>query len=229
MLDSGDNIITIHPEDSITIMPTHKPLQASTATGAIMESTAEARITFRHKLKNFPQEMFQEHVIPSLAKHTIMGMGVLCNHGCVVVLTGSKACVLQKNLLLTGARKKGQLWYLNPMDSGDNPTVNEIENTSEMTSISKHSYVDMPMVNSISCVYQAKRLKDAMKFHHAVFNNCAKSTMLTAASRGILPLWTLLTRTNIAKYVFETQATHAENTQKSEVNKERNTALPAKP
>ena len=51
-------------------------------------------------------------------------------------------------------------------------------------------------------------LKDAMQFHHAAFNNCAKSMLLTAASRGILPLWTILTRTNIAKYVSETQATH---------------------
>ena len=112
----------------MTIMPTHKPLQASTATGAIMESTAEAILTFRHKLKNFPQEMFQGHVLPSLARHTIVGLGVLCDHVCVVVITGSKAYVLHKNnILLTGEIKKGQLWYLDPMDSGDNPTVNEIE------------------------------------------------------------------------------------------------------
>ena len=83
------------------------------------------------------------------------------------------------------------------MDSGDNPTVNDIENKSEMTSISKPSYLDMPMINYISSVYQAKRLKDAMQFHHAAFNNCAKSTLLTAASRGILPLWPLLTRANL--------------------------------
>ena len=88
MLDSGANIIEIHPEDSMKMMPTHTPLQASTATGAIMESTAEARLTFRHKLKNVPQEMFQGHVLPSLSRHTIVGLGVLCDHGCVVVLTG---------------------------------------------------------------------------------------------------------------------------------------------
>ena len=137
----------------MTMMPTHTPLQASTATGAIMEITSEARLTFRHKLKNVPQEVFQGHVRPSLARHTIVGLVVLCNHGCVVVLTGSKACVLHKNNpLLTGAGKKGQLWYLNQMDSGDNPTVNEIENKNKMTSISKTSYLDMPMVNSIASV-----------------------------------------------------------------------------
>ena len=71
--------------------------------------------------------MFQKHVLLSLARHTIVGLGVLFDHGCVVVLTGSKAYVLHKNkLLLTGERKNGQLWYLNPMESGDNPTVNEI-------------------------------------------------------------------------------------------------------
>ena len=55
MLDSGANIIAIHPEDSMAMMPTHTPLQASTATGALMESTTEARLTFQHKLKNVPQ------------------------------------------------------------------------------------------------------------------------------------------------------------------------------
>ena len=31
---------------------------------------------------------------------------------------------------------------------------------------------------------------------------------MTEASKGILPLWPLLTRANISKYVTETQATH---------------------
>ena len=163
MLDSGANIIAIHPEDSMTMMPTHTPLQASMATGAIMESIAEARLTFQQKLKNVPQQMFQGHIIPFLARHTIVGLGVLCDHWCVVVITGSKAYVLHKNkLLLTGARKKGQLWHLNPMDSGDNPTVNEILDKEKMWSISTPSYLDMHMVKSIASVRQTKTLKYAM-------------------------------------------------------------------
>ena len=76
----------------------------------------------------------------------------------------------------------------------------------------------MPMVNSISSVYQTNRLKDAMQFRNAEFNNCAKSTLLTAASRVILPLWPLLTRANIAKYVSETQATHMGHMQRIRQN-----------
>ena len=91
MLDSGANIISIHPEDAMTMMPTHTPLQASTATGSLMESTAESRLTFQHKLNNVPQQMFQGHILPSLARHTIVRLVVLCDHRCVVVLTGSKA------------------------------------------------------------------------------------------------------------------------------------------
>ena len=104
------------------------------------------------------------------------------------------------------------------MDSGDNPTVYEILNKDKMTSISKPSYLDMPMVKSIASVYQTKRLKDAMQFHRAYFNNCAKITLLTAASKGILPLWTLLTRDNISKYVTETQATHMGHMQRIRQN-----------
>ena len=77
----------------------------------------------------------------------------LCKHKCMVVLTVSKAYVLHKNkLLLTGARKKGQLWYLNPMNSGGSPTVNEILDREKMRSIYKPSYLDMPIVNSIASV-----------------------------------------------------------------------------
>ena len=72
-----------------------------------MESTAEARLTFRHNLKNMAQEMFQGHVLPSLARHTIVGLGGLCDHGCVVVLTATKTYILHNNKnLLIGARKR---------------------------------------------------------------------------------------------------------------------------
>ena len=102
-----------------------------------------------------------------------------------------------------------------------------------MKSISKPSYLDMPIVNSIASVYQSNRLKDAMQFHHAAFNNFTKSKLLTAASKGILPLWPLLTRANISKYVTETQATHMghmqNNTLEPEVNQKRGATVPARP
>ena len=110
ILDSGANIIEIHPEDATNMMPTHTPLQASTATGDLMEINAEAQLTLQNKSRNVSQQMFQGHILPSLERHTIVGLGVLCDHGCVVVLKGSKAYVLHKNkLLLTGAIKKGQM------------------------------------------------------------------------------------------------------------------------
>ena len=108
IMDSGANKIAVHPQDTMTVMTTHTPLQASTATGAVMESTAEARLTFQYKLRNVPQQMFQGYVILFLARHTIVGLGVLCDHGCVVVLTGSKAYVLHKNkMFLYRSKKKG--------------------------------------------------------------------------------------------------------------------------
>ena len=61
-------------------------------------------------------------------------------------------------------------------------------------------------------------MKDTMQLHHAAFNNCAKSTLLTAASKGILSLWSLLTRSNISKYVTETQATHMGHMQRIRQN-----------
>ena len=83
------------------------------------------------------------------------------------------------------------------MDSGGSPKVNELLGSENVRSTSKPSYLDVPTVNSIASVYQSKRLKDAMQFHHAAFNNCAKSTLLAAAIKGILPLGPLLTQANI--------------------------------
>ena len=76
----------------------------------------------------------------------------------------------------------------------------------------------MPMVKSIASVYQTNIFKDAMQLHHAAFNNCTKSTLLTAASKGILPLWPQLTRANISKYVTETQGTHMGHMQRIRQN-----------
>ena len=90
MLDSGCNIIAIHPKDSKTTLPTHKPLKASIASGAIMESTSDARLSFNHDLRNVPKDMFEGQVLPTLTKHTIVGLRVICDHGCVVVLTAEK-------------------------------------------------------------------------------------------------------------------------------------------
>ena len=41
---------------------------------------------------------------------------------------------------------------------------------------------------------------------------------MTATGKGILPLWTLLTRANISKYVTETQATHMGHMQRIRQN-----------
>ena len=100
MLDSGCNIIAIHSKDSQTTLLMHKPLKASTASGAIMESTSEARLNFNHDLRNLPKEMFEGHVLPTFSKHTIVGLGVLCDHGCVVVLTAEKAYIMHNKKLL---------------------------------------------------------------------------------------------------------------------------------
>ena len=74
MLDSGCNIIAVLPENAHTTLPTHRPLKVSTASGAIMESTDEARLEFNHDLRNVPEGMFEGHVLPTLAKHTIVGL-----------------------------------------------------------------------------------------------------------------------------------------------------------
>ena len=106
MLDSRCNIIAIHPKYSQTTLPTHKPLKSSTASGVIMESTSEARLNFNHDLINVPKDMFEGHVLPKLAKHTIVGLGFLCDHEYMVVLTAEKSYVMHNNKLLLSVQGK---------------------------------------------------------------------------------------------------------------------------
>ena len=92
--------------------------------------------------------------------------------------------------------------------------MNELITSKHEKSTPTTSYLDEPMINLTASVYQSKRLKEAMQFHHAAFNNCYKSTLLTAASKGILPLWPLLTRKHISTYISETRETHMGHMQK---------------
>ena len=113
-----------------------------------MESTSEARLNFNHDLVNVPKDMFEGHFLPTLAKHTIVGLGVLCDHGCVVVLTAEKAYVMYTNkLLLSGTRKKGHLWYLNPQDSKKAAAVNDLTTSEHKQSTPTPSYLDEPVIN----------------------------------------------------------------------------------
>ena len=74
---------------------------------------------------------------------------------------------------------------------------------------------------------------DQTKINKERKDNCTKITLLTAASRGILPICPLLTRANISKYVTKTQATHMGHMQrirqKPEVNQKRGSTVSAKP
>ena len=65
-----------------------------------MENTDEGRLDFNHNLRDMPDGILDGHVLPTLAKHTIVGLGILCDHGCVVVLTSSKAYVMHENRLI---------------------------------------------------------------------------------------------------------------------------------
>ena len=66
-----------------------------------------------------PQEMFNGHnVLPTLKKHSILSLGMMCDAGCEVLLTRGKALVLQHNgrVILGSIRKANGLWYLRGKD-----------------------------------------------------------------------------------------------------------------
>ena len=74
-------------------------------------------------------------------------------------------------LLLSDTRKKVHLWYLNPQDSKEAPAVNGLITSEHQQSTPTPSYLEEPMINSITSVYHSKILKYAMQFHHAALNN----------------------------------------------------------
>ena len=124
------------------------------------------------------------------------------------------------------------MWYLNPLDSGDNPTANQLLIDYSKQSISQLSYLDKPSINSIASVYQSKIIKDAMQFHHAAFLNCAKSTLLAAAAKKSPTVATFNRDEHIQvchRDISHAHGSHAVNKAKPSIYKKGDTAILSEP
>ena len=67
--------------------------------------------------------MFQGNVLPSLAIHTIVGLGVLCDHGRMRGGTNRQkgVCTTQKQAVTYMSKKKGATMLFKPNGLGRHP------------------------------------------------------------------------------------------------------------
>ena len=164
--------------------------------GSTLTSTSEA--TLQTNLPQHIQKATEGHVLPQLHKHSIMSLGKLCDAGCTCTLNTNNAVITyQGTTVMEGIRKENGLWYL---------VTNKSTRTN--TATNQLCYQTRNDVNSLTNVYQAKRIKEAMQFLHAALWSPAKATLLQAIKAEFVASWPLLTFKNESKHLEETMAMH---------------------
>jgi hypothetical protein len=173
--------------------------------GTTLSSTSEAKLTMT--LPQHIQAATEGHVLPQLHKHSIMSLGKLCDAGCTCTLTQHNAVITyQGSTVMEGIRKENGLWYLVTDKSAKNSPTNQA------------GYQTRSDVNSLTNVYQAKRIKEAMQFLHAALWSPAKATLLQAIKAEFFASWPLLTAKNASKHLEETMATHKGHLKRTKQN-----------
>ena len=156
-MDSGANgHFYQHTAKQTQALPTHRQITAMQLDVSTLASTSEAKVAL-----NLPLT-----ITMSLVK--------LCDAGCTCTLNTSNAIIsYQGNTIMEDTRKANGLWYLitNKTPSGNDHHIPMCYQTNEQG-------------NSITSVYQTKRIKEAMQFLHAALWSPAKSTLLQTIKAG---------------------------------------------
>jgi hypothetical protein len=84
-------------------IPTATPLVVRLPNGDTIASTHTATLN----MPSLPYAARQEHILPGLAKHSLLSVGQMCDSGCAVTFTATKVTVTNgKSTILTGLRDK---------------------------------------------------------------------------------------------------------------------------
>ena len=157
--------------------------------GTTLSSTSEAKLSMTPP--QHIQSATEGHVLPQLHKHSIMSLGKLCDAGCTCTWTQNNAVITyQGATVMEGIHKENGLWYL-----VTNKTTRENTPTNQLC------YQTRNDVNSLTNVYQAKRIKEAMQFLHAALWSPSTATLLQAIKADFFASWPLLAVKNASKHL----------------------------
>ena len=164
-----------------------------TATGQSQQSTGTGELNFPKLPSGLP---VTGHIMPGF-RHTLIGVGPLCDADCTVTFT--RASVILKDArgipVLTGWRENSgpRLWRIALQPNEEN--FLKKPNTAHRTTLEAYSAYDFPSVEA------------RIRYFHTAAGYPVRSTWLTAISDGNYSCWKGLTLANATKYCPSATAT----------------------
>ena len=187
VVDSGASNIYFAKDATICNFDSSAPkVNVGTATGQVQRSTGTAELNLPSLLANFPTK---GHVMPSF-KHTLLGIGKICDADCKVVFTKEAVVVYnaQQQPILSGWRETtgAKLWRI--ALSPEKGNLAPIPATATRSTLQAYSAYDLPSVEAL------------VKYFHAAAGFPVKDTWLKAIKNNNYVSWTGLTYKNARKY-----------------------------
>ena len=109
VLDTGATNHFIHPHHAINPAPTHHPIAVQLPDGSSIQTADAAELP----ITKLPQPSRIGHVLPSLASHSLVSIGRLCDHGFTATFTRDFADIIDNGrTVLRGQRTTDGLWTL---------------------------------------------------------------------------------------------------------------------
>jgi hypothetical protein len=177
---------------------TSNPIRINLPDGRNITSTHECDVT----IPGLPT-VLTGHIVPHLTVASLIGIRVLCNHGCEVLFTNKTCEVYYKhNLILTGYKDPAtDLWTLplNTRDTKEGKPRDVIKNPLPLTTL--------PVTEKINFTHSTNCKTNAVKFAHQSLCNPPLSTLLKAIRAGFLDGCPNITEKLVVKYLPPSTAT----------------------
>ena len=176
VVDSGASNIYFAKDAAICNFDSSAPkVNVGTATGQVQRSTGTAELNLPSLPANFPTK---GHVMPSF-KHTLLGIGKICDADCKVVFTNEEVVVYnaQQQPILSGWRETtgAKLWRI--ALSPDKENLPPIPETATRSTLQAYSAYDLPSVEAL------------VKYFHAAAGFPVKDTWCKAIKNGNYASW----------------------------------------
>ena len=165
------------------MLPATVPIRVRLPDGNLISSSHVTNLS----IPKVPTDATRAHILPSLQHQSLLSVGQLCDHGCIVTFSKRHAEVRNENntIVLTGTRRPPGLWEAHLPTSSTNlstcPTANSVVNTSTKT--------------------------DLITFLHAAAFSPVPSTFIKAIKHGHFATWPGLTPDAVRKHLPKSLAT----------------------
>jgi hypothetical protein len=169
------------------ITPTTKPIHVTMPNGSTISSTHTGELP----IPDLPLSARTVHLFPELAAHSLLSVGMLCDHGCTCKFD-TNTITIQNNgkTILTGTRDTNGLWTI-ALSTSDKPT---------------------------RCLYSANQatantllettiVRDLTAFLHAACFSPVPSMLVKAINNGHFATWPGFTAHNVQKHLPKSIAT----------------------